>query len=193
MNSNPFKQFNEWFNHAQAKSGLPNPNAMCVSTIGLDGFPNARMILLKEFDEQGFVFYTNFNSTKGQEIIKTPHVALTFHWDTLERQIRIQGSVSVVSEEESDAYFHSRPRRSQLGAWASHQSQPLQNREALLKRVAQLTQKYKGKTIPRPPHWKGFRVVPKMFEFWQGRENRLHDRIVYTYNATQWKMQRLNP
>ncbi|HEY9728036.1 MAG TPA: pyridoxamine 5'-phosphate oxidase [Chroococcales cyanobacterium] len=189
----PFRQFKIWFDQALAAE-LPEPNAMTISTVTSDGKPSARMVLLKDYDEQGFVFYTNYESHKGQQLLQNPWGAITFWWAELERQVRIEGRVAQVSAAESDEYFHSRPRNSQLGAWVSAQSQVINNREVLEERLQQLEKEYKNKEIPRPPHWGGFRVIPTAIEFWQGRPSRLHDRLLYRCSEDgTWKIQRLSP
>lgn len=189
----PFEQFRIWFDQALA-AGLPEPNAMTISTVTSDGKPSARMVLLKDYDERGFVFYTNYESHKGQQLLQNPWGAITFWWAELERQVRIEGRVEQVSAIESDEYFHSRPRGSQLGAWVSAQSQVIDSREVLEDRLQQLEQEYKNKEIPRPPHWGGFRVIPTAIEFWQGRPSRLHDRLLYQFSEDgTWKIQRLSP
>lgn len=192
--ANPFLQFQHWF--AQAlNSQVIEPNAMTLATITTDGKPAARIVLLKDFDERGFVFYTNFQSRKGQELAQTPAAALVFWWGELERQVRIEGAITLVSEAEADAYFQSRPRGSQLGAWVSHQSQVIGNRSVLEDRLEQLEQEYGDRPIPRPPHWGGYRLSPTYFEFWQGRSNRLHDRLCYRHAtaANIWQIERLSP
>ena len=191
---NPFLQFQHWF--AQAlNSQVIEPNAMTLATITTDGKPAARIVLLKDFDERGFVFYTNFQSRKGQELAQTPAAALVFWWGELERQVRIEGAITVVSEAEADAYFQSRPRGSQLGAWVSRQSQMIGDRSVLEDRLEQLEQEYGDRPIPRPPHWGGYRLAPTYFEFWQGRSNRLHDRLCYRHTtaANIWQIKRLSP
>lgn len=191
--ADPFEQFRIWFDQALA-AGLPEPNAMTISTVTSDGKPSARMVLLKDYDEQGFVFYTNYESHKGQQLLQNPWGAITFWWAELERQVRIEGRVEQVSATDSDEYFHSRPRNSQLGAWVSAQSQVIENREVLNERLQQLEKEYKNKEIPRPPHWGGFRVIPTAIEFWQGRPSRLHDRLLYQRSEDgTWKIQRLSP
>jgi pyridoxamine 5'-phosphate oxidase len=192
--SDPFERFAALY--AQARAAIPvDPNAMVVATVGPDGQPSARVVLLKEFDARGFVFYTNYESRKGQELLQHPKAALVLHWAPLERQVRIEGSVEPVSPEEADAYFQSRPRGSQVGAWASAQSRPLKAREELEARVEALTRQYEGKPIPRPPHWSGFRVVPLRIEFWHARVSRLHERLVYSREGvgSAWHTEMLNP
>lgn len=166
---------------------------MCVSTIDPQGYPDGRMVLLKEFDERGFVFYTNLNSIKGKSLKKLLRAALAFYWEPLKKQVRIQGKAEIVSDKEADAYWKTRPRLSQLGAWASKQSEPLSSRARLVAEVARLAAKYKFSPIPRPPFWTGVRVVPRKIEFWQGRANRLHDRFLYTKRGDRWRMHRLYP
>ncbi len=193
IDPNPFIQFKKWFEQALAAQ-LPEPNAMTIATTTPDGKPSARMVLLKDFDERGFVFFTNYNSRKGQELAQNPQAALVFWWAELERQVRILGSVEKVSESESDYYFESRPAKSRLGAWASNQSETIASREFLEQRMQELQSKYENQEIPRPPHWGGFRVIPTEIEFWQGRSSRLHDRLLYTHlDDGSWKIQRLSP
>ncbi len=194
LNSNPFQQFKLWFEQALA-ADLIEPNAMTLATATPDGKPSARIVLLKGVSEQGFVFYTNYASQKGQQLLANPYAALVFLWDKLERQIRIEGKVEKLSPRESLEYFHSRPKASQLGAWASAQSQVIPNREVLAEKLASLQAQYSGEvTIPLPPHWGGFRVVPDRLEFWQGRPSRLHDRLVYKLEAdSHWSISRLSP
>jgi pyridoxamine 5'-phosphate oxidase len=187
----PFARFGEVFERAVA-AGIEDPNAMVVSSVGAGGRPSSRVVLLKSFDERGFVFYTNFESRKGREILANPHVALIFFWRELDEQVRIEGAAERVADEEADAYFATRPRGSQLGAWASRQSRPLKNRAVLLAEVARVEAKYLGK-IPRPPHWSGFRVVPDRFEFWVAGRFRLHQRTVYERDGDGWKTHRLYP
>ena len=187
----PFKQFDRWF-HDALQAELPLPNAMTLATATATGRPSARAVLLKGVDAGGFVFYTNYASRKGRELAANPHAALVFVWHELERQVRIEGAIEKVSAEESDAYFDSRPLGSRLGAWASPQSMVLPSRLALAAKVAAIVLRY-GKHPPRPPHWGGYRVLPEAIEFWQGRKNRLHDRLLYTKQAGGWKIERLAP
>lgn len=188
----PIEQFRKWFDEALAAS-LYEPNAMTLATATPSGRPSARVVLLKGYDEQGFVFYTNYEGRKGQELEVNPRCALVFYWGELERQVRIEGRASRVSEEESDAYYRGRPRGSQLGAWASEQSRPVEDRGILEERLQELEAEYEGREIPRPPFWGGYRVEPKAIEFWQGRENRLHDRLLYHRSGGRWEIERLSP
>ncbi|HZC06274.1 MAG TPA: pyridoxamine 5'-phosphate oxidase [Ktedonobacterales bacterium] len=193
MDANPIRQFQAWFDAAVA-ANHPEPNAMTVATATSDGTPSARMTLLKGLDERGFVFYTNYDSRKGAELAANPRAALVFFWVLLERQVRVEGHVERVSAEESDTYFHSRPEGSQLGAWASAQSQVIASRADLEQTYRQLEQTYAGREVPRPPHWGGFRIVPERIEFWQGRASRLHDRLRYTREPSGvWRIERLAP
>ncbi len=188
----PFDLFNEWLKAAEISE--PNDhNAMTISTVDAEGMPNARMVLLKGHDERGFVFYTNYQSTKGQEIQVSGKACLSFHWKSLRRQIRIRGNLELVNDQEADAYFNSRHPQSRLGAWASDQSRPLESRQHLIARLAECEKKYGTETIPRPPHWNGTRVLPVEIEFWQDGEFRLHDRVVFTKNGKNWDSQRLYP
>lgn len=193
LDSNPFNQFDKWFQQALA-AGLPEPNAMTLATATLDGKPSARIVLLKGFDERGFVFFTNYESQKGRELLANPQAALVCYWIELERQVRISGRVSRVSAEESKEYFQSRPLGSQLGAWASQQSEVVDGRKTLEDRLEQLTREYQTKPVPLPPYWGGYRVAPETIEFWQGRPNRLHDRLRYTFQTNHhWLIERLSP
>jgi pyridoxamine 5'-phosphate oxidase len=193
VNPNPILQFQAWLQDAVSAQIL-EPNAMTLATVTAEGSPSARIVLLKDFDERGFVFYTNFQSRKGQELDQTPAAALVFWWDRLERQVRIEGSIAKVSDAEADEYFQSRPKGSQLGAWVSHQSQVIEGREDLEHRLKALEQEYENRSIPRPAHWGGYRLAPSTIEFWQGRPNRLHDRLCYRLkNSTGWTIERLSP
>ena len=190
--ADPILQFQKWFSEA-VNAKLYEPNVMTFATADSDGKPSARIVLLKGFDEQGFIFYTNYESKKAQDLVENPQAALVFFWAELERQIRIEGIVSKVDKEISEAYFQSRPIGSQIGAIASAQSSVLMDRSILEERVAELTAQYEGKTIPKPEHWGGYLVEPKHIEFWQGRSSRLHDRITYDYTDGSWKINRLAP
>lgn len=199
VRSNPIEQFALWYEEAQ-QAHLPEPDAMTLATTTRDGRPSARMVLLKGFDERGFVFYTNYQSGKGRVIEANPRAALILFWAELHRQIRIEGTVAHVSDAESDAYFRSRPKGSRIAALASNQSEVLENRDQLDARVAELTQKYGAgdgvgdDDVPRPAHWGGYRVVPETIEFWQGRRDRLHDRLLFTRRSDgAWSMTRLFP
>lgn len=192
-NLNPFIQFKTWFEQA-VSAGILEPNAMTLATTTPDGLPSARIVLLKGFDERGFVFYSNYQSSKGQQLQANPFSALVFWWGELERQVRITGRVEQVSPGESDEYFQSRPRGSQLGAIASPQSQVISSREVLEGRLQELEAQYINQEIPRPSSWGGFRVIPTTIEFWQGRPNRLHDRLLYRLvDDGSWMIERLAP
>lgn len=188
----PIKQFKKWFDEAII-SEVHEPNGMIVSTINSNSRPSSRVVLLKGIDDLGLVFFTNYNSQKGQDMLFNPFVALNFWWIELERQVRIEGKIEKTSEIESEEYFKSRPRGSQIGAWVSEQSHIIESREVLEARQAQLEEKYKDQEIPRPPHWGGYRVVPDLFEFWQGRASRLHDRLQYKLENGIWTLERLSP
>lgn len=190
----PFRQFEKWFQEAEAAK-LVEPNAMVLSTVGADGRPSSRVVLLKGVDGRGFVFYTNYDSRKGRELAHIPRASLVFPWLALERQVIVEGPVARVSREESEAYFHSRPRASQLGAWASQQSSVITGRAVLEDSLKALEHKYAGQTIPLPPNWGGYRVAPESVEFWQGRRSRLHDRLRYRRDAKggEWTVDRLSP
>ena len=188
----PTKQFRKWFDEALA-ADLHEPNAMTLATATSDGRPSARVVLLKGFNERGFVFYTNYEGRKGRELEENPYCALVVYWGKLERQVRIEGRASRVPEEESDAYYASRPRGSRLGAWASAQSTLVEDRDVLEERLRGLEEEYEGREAPRPPFWGGYRVEPGEIEFWQGRENRLHDRLVYRRVDDVWNVVRLQP
>ncbi|MDZ4698805.1 MAG: pyridoxamine 5'-phosphate oxidase [Rhodothermales bacterium] len=190
---NPIAQFRHWFQEA-LDAALPEPNAMVLSTVSPGGHPSARVLLLKGFEEEGFVFFTNYASRKGAELAGNAHAAMTFLWLALERQVRIEGSITRTSAEASDAYFASRPRGSQLGAWASPQSEVVSGREALEADYRNMEARFAGQTIPRPAHWGGYLLSPHTVEFWQGRPSRLHDRIQYrTDPAGDWLIERLAP
>jgi pyridoxamine 5'-phosphate oxidase len=193
VDPNPFVQFAQWMEEAMDEGGV-EVNAMTLATATPDGIPSARTVLLKGFDERGFVFYSNYESQKGQELAENPHAALLFHWVRLGRQIRVNGTVERTSLEESDAYFHSRPPGSQLSAAVSHQSQVIPSREWLEERLAELEEEYGDDEVPLPSYWGGFRVTPHAMEFWQGRPNRLHDRLRYTLQPDgSWTIERLSP
>lgn len=189
---NPFAQFNVWFQQA-LNARLPEPNAMALATATTNGEPSVRMVLLKSFDEHGFVFFTNYEGRKSVELMQNSHAALLFFWPELERQVRIEGGVEKTTRKESEEYFQSRPLESRLGAWASKQGSVIPGRGVLEQKMADLKEKYRDQEIPAPPWWGGFRVQPAVFEFWQGRENRLHDRIRYTLDGGVWTIERLSP
>ena len=192
VESNPILQFKKWFTEA-VDSQIYEPNVMTLATANSDGKPSARIVLLKGFDEDGFVFFTNYDSDKGKDLAENPQASLVFFWAELERQVRIDGVVSKIDAEESTAYFHSRPAGSQIGASASPQSSVIPNRESLEEKVAQLSTEYKDKEIPRPLHWGGYLVEPTHIEFWQGRPSRLHDRLNYQLVDGSWIINRLAP
>ena len=190
----PLRLFHEWFEEAKLKE--PNdPNAMSLATVDPSGMPNVRMVLLKDYDELGFVFYTNCESDKGRELAATPKAALCFHWKSLRRQVRLRGPVVEVTPAEADEYFASRPRESRIGAWASQQSRPLESRFALEKSVAKYTARFALGEVPRPPYWSGFRILPLSFEFWKDRPFRLHERLLFTRPSPEapWTSARLYP
>ena len=192
LDQDPIVQFHEWFEETLA-AGLHEPNAMILATATQDGHPSARTVLLKGYDHRGFVFYTNYEGRKGGDLEANPACALLFYWGELERQVRVEGRAERLPDGESDEYFASRPRGSRLGAWASRQSQPVEHRSVLEERIRALETEYGEREIPRPPFWGGYRVCPEVVEFWQGRENRLHDRLVYRCAGGRWEIERLQP
>ena len=192
---NPLSRFNRLYAQAQklGRTVLPDPNAMSLATVGMSGNPSVRIVLMKEVDERGFVFYTNLDGRKGRELRTRPVAAINFHWAPLEVQVRAEGPVSQVSDEEADAYFASRPRESQVGTWASIQSQAIDHANDLVERVAEYEAKFQGKEVPRPPFWSGFRLRPERIEFWKARPGRLHERHLYTRAGESWTMETLYP
>ncbi len=191
--ADPTSQFDRWFQEA-ISAGIPDPTAMILATAGTDRQPAARIVLLKGFDARGFVFFSNYQSRKGQQLAENPCASLLFAWTPLERQVEIRGAVSPVTPEETEAYFYSRPIGNQIGAWASAQSSVIESRGTLEKRVTALMEKYRGQTVPVPPFWGGYRVAPDSIEFWQGRPSRLHDRLRYTRTENgAWRVDRLSP
>ena len=197
VDSDPFRQFEKWFQEAESEDPIL-PESMTLATSTGDGHVSARMVLLKGFDKRGFVFFTNFESQKGRELGENPNASLVFHWKPLARQVRITGRVAVISDDESDAYFKTRPRESQLGAWASQQSEVVIDREALDSSYREIEQRFEGQEVPRPPFWGGFRLAPESIEFWQSRPGRLHDRIRYRRGQDdgthdEWIIERLSP
>lgn len=190
---NPISQFDKWMKDAISSHIVAEPNAMTLVTATRDGKPSARVVLLKSFNEKGFVFFTNYDSRKAIELIENPHSAIVFDWHVMERQVRIEGIANKISEEESDKYFFSRPRDSQLGAWVSPQSNFIDGREELVTRQAKIESEFKDKPITRPPHWGGFVIQPHTIEFWQGRKSRLHDRLIYIKTEDEWILRRLAP
>ena len=192
VNKNPIEQFKDWFNHA-IEMKVSEVNVMTIATVSPNGLPSARIVLLKEVDDKGFVFFTNYKSRKGKELDKKPHAALLFYWKELEQQIRIEGEVKKISKKESDTYFDLRPLESKMSAIVSRQSCVVQNREHLEERWVKYLKKNYEKEIKRPENWGGYRVIPEKIELWQGRKNRLHDRILYTKNKSVWNIERLEP
>ena len=192
LSQDPLEQFEHWFAEAK-RAGVEVPEAMTLATADGQGVPSARMVLLKGAGEDGFVFYTGYGSRKSEELEQNPRAALVFYWRRLGRQVRVEGSVKRVPEAESAAYFATRPRGSQLAAWASRQSRPLGSRDELDRRYAELEREYEGRDVPLPPHWGGYRLRPEAIEFWEHRENRLHDRFRYTRAREGWKVERLSP
>ena len=192
LDGDPFRQFGAWFEEARS-AGVPVPEAMSVATSTAAGAPSVRMVLLKHVDERGFVFHTSYESRKGRELAENPRAALLFYWHELGRQVRVEGAVQRVSREDSDAYFATRPPEARLSAWASRQSEPVPSRAVLEERVAELLGEYRGREVPPPPFWGGFRVSPWELEFWQHRANRLHDRFRYRRDGAEWAIERLSP
>jgi pyridoxamine 5'-phosphate oxidase len=190
--ADPFAQFAVWLDEALATPGIVEPNAMSIATVGADGRPSSRIVLLRQWDARGFVFYTNYESRKGRDLAERPYAALLFWWGALERQIRIEGPVERVLDLESDAYFATRPRGHRLSAWASQQSSVVPDKTSLEEAMAEADRRFPT-DVPRPPYWGGFRVVPDRFEFWQGRPNRVHDRVAYVKSPSGWELQRLAP
>ncbi|QCW99388.1 pyridoxamine 5'-phosphate oxidase [Aggregatimonas sangjinii] len=193
ISDNPMQLFQTWFYEVEASEGVDEPNAMTVSTIGIDGFPKSRVVLLKKYTEEGFIFYTNYESEKGKAITTNPNVCISFFWPNMERQVIIKGRAEKIPENLSDGYFESRPKGSRLGAVVSDQSTVIASREVLEKNLKILEEKYRDKEVKRPKSWGGYIVKPVSLEFWQGRPNRLHDRIRYTLVDLDWKMERLAP
>lgn len=192
LDPHPMRQLSSWYRDAEA-AGVAEPNAMSLATVDTDGSPDARVVLARDLDDEGIVFYTNHQSAKGRQLLDHQSVALVFAWLDLHRQVRVLGTAERVDDAVSDAYFAGRPRDSQLGAWASPQSQPIDSRAELDRRLAEATERFAGADVPRPPHWGGYRVRPDTVEFWQGRPNRLHDRFRYTRDGEQWSVVRLAP
>ncbi len=190
--SDPVALLQTWLKDA-LNAEIVEPNAMCLATVDEQGNPDARFVLLRGFEERGLVFYTNSQSTKGRQLANRPHATLVFWWGALERQVRIRGRIELVSDAESDAYFTTRPRGHQLAAWVSPQSEPIPDRAWLENRAAEVEREFEGREVPRPPYWTGYRLIPDTFEFWQGRRNRLHDRLLYTRETGGWKRERLAP
>ncbi len=192
VDRDPIKQFAKWYQEATA-FGIAETDAMTLATATKDGRPSARIVLLKDFDDRGFVFFTNYESRKAKDLAENPRACLVAYWLPVKRQVRIEGFVEQVSEKESEAYFQTRPLGSRIGAWASNQSEVVENRDALEQRYADLSERY-GEDVPRPPHWGGYRIDPEVIEFWQGRDNRLHDRLRYRLQADgTWVIERLGP
>jgi pyridoxamine 5'-phosphate oxidase len=193
VRADAIEQFTDWFEAARA-AGVAEPNAMTLATVDPSGSPSSRIVLLKGFDALGFTFHTNYLSRKGRELTANPRAALCFHWQLLERQVRIEGTAEKATREESETYFRTRPVEAQIGAWVSQQSQPIASRSELERLQAELTQRFSGAPVPLPEHWGGYRVIPRTIEFWQGRPSRLHDRILYSRSPNGvWQRQRLSP
>jgi pyridoxamine 5'-phosphate oxidase len=192
LHTDPVQQFDRWYKEYQ-QTKPPEPGAMALASATKEGKPTVRFVLLKSHGADGFVFYTNYESMKSRQLSQNPHAALAFYWNVHNRQVRVSGRVEKVSEDESDQYFAARPLESQLSAWASQQSEVIESREWLERRMSELREKYKSGKVPRPPHWGGFRIVPDRIEFWQGRTSRLHDRFVYVRSGNAWCVERLSP
>lgn len=192
VSADPFEQFQCWLDDA-IQAGIGEPYAMTLATADRSGKPSARMVLLRGLDARGFSFFTHYDSRKGEELADNPRAALVFFWNELHRQVRVEGAISQVSSAESDAYFQTRPRGSQLSAWASRQDHVIAGRSVLEERMRQLEQQHQGQPVPRPPYWGGYRLVPEVIEFWQSRLNRLHDRLRYQRTAGGWRIERLSP
>ena len=192
LSNNPFSLFKEWFDEAQ-KNEINDANAMNLSTISKSNLPSSRMVLLKDFDDRGFVFYTNINSKKGKDITNNPNVSLNFHWKSITKQVRIEGKATLVSDKEADEYFNSRPKESRIGAWASNQSSKMNNRADLIEKYNFYKDKFKEDSIPRPDYWSGFRVAPILIEFWQDMPFRLHDRVEFRKHEDEWVSRKLYP
>ncbi len=192
VNPSPVVQFRHWFDEA-VNAAVNEPTAMTLATADPEGHPSARIVLLKDFSAEGLSFYSNYESKKGQQLTHNPNAALVFFWPELERQVRLEGKVNILPSGESDSYFSTRPYESKIGAWASRQSSELSSRESLKNKVDEFTSRFKDQTIPRPPFWGGYRFVPHLIEFWQGRPGRLHDRIQYRLQDNKWNISRLSP
>lgn len=193
VSPDPVAQMRSWLELAYKTPAIEEANAMCIATVAADGSPSSRMVLLRGLDERGLVFFTSYGSRKGRQIAENPRVAVTFYWAPLHRQLRVEGSVSQLAEDESDAYFASRPRGHQLSAWASEQGEPVETREILDERLKHFDERFEGEEVPRPHSWGGYVIAPDRFEFWQGRANRMHDRLEYRREGRVWKLQRLQP
>lgn len=192
VDADPFVQFRTWFDEG-VEAEVEELQAMVITSVSAEGWPSSRIVYMREIDEDGFVFYTNYNSSKGQDYAANPKISVTFFWKELARQLHVQGDIEQVSAERSDAYFASRPRMSQVGAWASEQSESLTSRNELELKVDAFDKRFKDQDVPRPPHWGGYKITPRAFEFWQGRPSRLHDRIVYKLVDGVWKIDRVSP
>jgi pyridoxamine 5'-phosphate oxidase len=190
---NPIEQMREWLELAYATPQILEANAMCLATCGRDGNVSSRMVLLRGLDDRGLVFFTSYGSRKGRQIAENPRAAVTFYWPPLHRQVRIEGTVAQLPEDESDAYFATRPRGHQLSAWASEQGEPVEGRDVLDERLNHFEERFEGEDVPRPHSWGGYLITPDRFEFWQGRENRMHDRLEYVREGRAWKIRRLQP